>query len=148
MGLGIAVPQLLSVALSCLGCLVGQAIGNATDEVHKDDVKEPYDPSVANATPTTGSNDRHQDFGYGTDSLDEYAGYGEDSMFYYSDEFDVYYNTYGMYADGYDYFDSNASGEADCNEDDKGKVSLKGVNIMCFHGSVHVHSLGSTGCRS
>jgi hypothetical protein len=133
MGLGIAVPSLWPVALSCLLCLVGQAAGDATDDIRKDDAHKPYDPYDAYGD--SESDDFLNDFGYGTDSLDEYAGYGQDSLFYYSDEFDVYYNTYGIYADEYgdDYFDSNKTADTECKQDKSGKVSLKGVNIIRFH---------------
>jgi hypothetical protein len=137
MGFGTAAPSLLSVALPILIFLVVQAVGDAPEENTPDDGGyEPYEYEPAYADGTDGANDLLDNFGYGTDSIEEYAGYGEDSLFYYSDEYDEYYNTYGVYADeyGYDYFDSDKGGEPDCQQDDNGKTSTKGaIQVSALH---------------
>lgn len=108
--------------------LLDQVVGDAVEYVA--DADEPYELDGAYADLV--DSDLLQDFGYGTDVM-EYAGYGTDSQYYYSDEFDEYYNQYGIYADefGYDYFDTDSGGEQDCKEDDAGKASMTGANYSC-----------------
>lgn len=132
MGFGMAVPSLASfgVPLLCfLAVQLDQVLGDGLEDILKDDAYEPYDLDAAYADSAIENGDFLEDFGYGTDSLDEYAGYGEDSLFYYSDEFEEYYNTYGIYTDeyGYDYLDTETATETDCKLDDKGKATMKGA---------------------
>ena len=126
-GVAAGMPWLL-LSLPLLVLLVDQVLGDSPDELLKEDIYDPLDDVYDNLTES--DDDPLLDFG---DSLEEYAGYGEYSLFYYSDEYDEYYNTYGMYADeyGYDYFETDSRGETDCTEDGKGKTSTKGPNYIC-----------------
>lgn len=122
------VPAML-FALTILILLVDQVVADSTDELLREDI---YDLDELDDASNDLLEDDHQFLSFG-DGLEEYAGYGEDSNYYYGDEYDEYYNTYGMYADeyGYDYFEKESRGETDCTEDDNGKASTKGPDIIC-----------------